>query len=109
VQPQRAAFDNESYLSQRSGANGPEGYDTVLGLMDLVRRTDLLKIVWKGTTVGGLAVKDSGRTCRLVRLFVEPRYQGMGIGWAAFKMVMEHYPDATRWELDTPSWPTRNH
>ena len=105
---QQAAFDSESQLYQRTSHGGPDGYDTLEGLKELMERTDLLKIVHDETT-GGVAVIDSAGSCRMVRIFIDPVHQGKGIGHEVFALLLERYPDAVKWELDTPSWSLRNH
>ena len=108
-QLQRAAFDAESERFHRSRPFGPEGYDSVSGQVDLMRRTDLYRITYRGSTVGGQAVTVSGGLGRLVRIFVGPPHQGKGIGRTALRLVMEMHPDVSKWELDTPDWSSRNH
>jgi GNAT superfamily N-acetyltransferase len=108
-QIQKAAFDEEARLFHRSEACGPEGYDTVSGQIALMQRTHFYKIMSDGAMVGGVAVIDSDRICRLVRIFMDPQNQGKGIGHAAFRSLMERYPTALKWELDMPSWSSRSH
>jgi GNAT superfamily N-acetyltransferase len=103
------AFDAEARRLHWSGPRGPEGYDDIEGQLDLIRRTSFFRIVLAGKTVGGVAIVDSGNKCRLVRIFVDPTHQGMGIGHVAILQLMERYPNAAIWELDTPSWSLRNH
>jgi GNAT superfamily N-acetyltransferase len=106
---QREAFDSGSADLHMSWAAGPDGYDTLDGMKDLSRCTDLLKIIYKGTTVGGAAVIDSGDSCRLVRMFLDPAHQGKGVGQRTFERLLERFPNANTWELDAPSWSLRNH
>jgi GNAT superfamily N-acetyltransferase len=106
---QRAAFDSESQTHQWTGQVGPDGYGNREGLKELMGRTDLFKIVQGEITVGGVAVVDSEDSCRLVRIFIDPVHQGKGIGHDVFALLLERYPDATVWKLDTPSWSLRNH
>jgi GNAT superfamily N-acetyltransferase len=108
-QLQRAAFDAESERFHRSRPFGPEGYDSVSGQVDLMRRTELYQIMFRGSAVGGLAVTVSGGAGRLVRIFVDPLHQGMGIGRTALELLTERHPDVSKWELDTPDWSSRNH
>lgn len=103
------AFDAEARTLHWPEPHGPEGYDDIEGQLDLMRRTSLFRIVLAGRTVGGAAIIDSGNKCRLVRIFVDPAYQGTGIGHIAFLQLVERYPNAAIWELDTPSWSLRNH
>jgi GNAT superfamily N-acetyltransferase len=105
---QRAAFDSESQLHQRTGHGGPDGYDTLEGIKELMERTDLFKIMHNETTIGGVSVIDSAESCRLVRIFIDPRHQGKDIGHKVFALLLERYPDAEIWKLDTPSWSLRN-
>ena len=35
------------------------------------------------------------------QLYILPEHQGKGFGQAAIAAVEAHYPDTTRWELDT--------
>jgi RimJ/RimL family protein N-acetyltransferase len=108
-QLQRAAFDAESERFHRSRPFGPEGYDIIYGLVDLMRRTELHRIMHRGSTVGGLAVTVSGSIGRLVRIFVDPSHQGMGIGRTALLQLMDRCPNVSKWELGTPDWSSRNH
>lgn len=107
-QLQRAAFDAESERFHRSGPFGPEGYDSIAGMVDLMGRTELHRIMYRGSTVGGLAVKVSGSVGRRVRIFVDPPHQGMGIGRTALLLLTDRYPNTTKWELNTPDWSSRN-
>lgn len=42
------------------------------------------------------------------RIFVEPVYQGRGIGQEAFRQVYRLHPDVARWRLGTPEYAARN-
>lgn len=106
---QRSAFLDEARGLHRSVDCGPKGYDRLDGQIALLRNTDLFKILCHGHTVGGVAVADSGGRCRVVRLFVDPSHQRMGIGHAVFPLLYQLYPNALQWTLDTPSWSVCNH
>ena len=106
---QGEAFDSESARCGRAGPGGPEGYDNEKGMLGLMTVSDVLRIDHHGRTVGGVAVTNSETRCRLVRIFVDPGNQGRGIGHLAFDRLLERYRDAAVWELDTPSWSSRNH
>ena len=106
---QHEAFDAESLMFHRTGPGGPAGYDTIEGQIDLMKRTDFLKIEHDGHIVGGLAVAVSPGRCRMVRIFIDPSYQGRGIGQKAVGLMFLRYPSEVVWELDTPSWSLRNH
>jgi len=42
-------------------------------------------------------------------IYVDPDYQGRGIGKEIFRQVFRRHPNAKRWTLETPVWATRNH
>jgi GNAT superfamily N-acetyltransferase len=109
AQIQRRAFDSEAAANGWNGPAGPEGYDTENGMLALMEGTEVLRIDLSGATVGGMVVINSGTVCRLVRIFVEPEHQRKGIGHRAFGLLLERYPAAAAWELDTPAWSKKNH
>lgn len=63
-------------------------------------------ILKDGARIGGVNVAvradAEGHTVHWISpLFILPRYQGQGIGWAAIQHVFRLYPDAVCWRLDT--------
>ena len=49
-----------------------------------------------------------GNHYELGRIYIDPAYQGQGIGAIAMRWIETAFP-ARRWTLDTPGWATRNH
>ncbi|MHA2071975.1 MAG: GNAT family N-acetyltransferase [Candidatus Thorarchaeota archaeon] len=89
---------------------GPMGYDSV----DVHRRDatrewlDYLKVLYDGRIVGGMRVyKMNTNHYEIMGVFVDPEYHRKGIGKRSFEIVMEMYPDAKKWTLDTPDWNIR--
>lgn len=52
---------------------------------------------------------ETENTCHLARIFIDPRYQNLGIGKKVMIMLESLYPNAKRWSLDTPFKNLRNH
>ncbi|MBU1226476.1 MAG: GNAT family N-acetyltransferase [Actinobacteria bacterium] len=105
-------------LSQRSfdsdieigapGPGGPPGYDDPAWQRRMMQAGDYYCLLVEGAPVGGAIVfAKGGGACELARLFVEPSRCRRGIGTAAVRLLMERYPQATRWILDTPAWNPR--
>ncbi len=66
------------------------------------------KILLDESVVGGAIVFYNGKgNYYLGRIFIDPDVQHQGIGMQSMEMVMERYPNAHRWLLDTPRWNIR--
>ena len=50
---QCAAFDSEAQMYLMTSHRGPDGYDTLEGIKELMERADLFKIAHNDTIVGG--------------------------------------------------------
>ncbi len=60
--------------------------------------------------MGGIIVTISGKSYgRIDRIFVEPVYQGKGIGSNVIKLIEEEYPSIRIWDLETSSRQLNNH
>ena len=63
---------------------------------------------WKNNR--GIIVTISGKSYgRIDRIFVEPVYQGKGIGSYVIKLIEEEYPSIRIWDLETSSRQLNNH
>ena len=109
----KRAFDDDAqkYLGQPEG--GPDGYDNG----DFFRKWvfgEAGGIGWKnmldGRITGAFILWDmpDGNNF-LGNIFVDPAMQNLGIGTKAWQFIEETYPNAISWQLDTPTWATRNH
>ena len=67
-------------------------------------------IVNCGQVVGGVAVRVDKETKKnsLDLIFVNEEYLGKGIGYKAWKMIEELYPDTKVWETHTPHFMMKN-
>lgn len=107
------AFDDDAqkHLGQEKG--GPPGYDNgdffrewLFGYEETVG----YKVIADGKAIGGMIVWifDHGKNT-LGTMFVDPAYQDKGIGSQMWAFIEETYPEAKKWQLDTPNWATKNH
>jgi GNAT superfamily N-acetyltransferase len=103
----RLAFDSDRDFGA-PGPGGPPGYDDPGWQEQMMVQGDYFAIAFGGTLVGGAIVFAIGpRHCELGRIFIDPAWHRRGIGRRAVAMVMEVYPAAKRWTLDTPAWNER--
>ena len=105
----RRTFDDDlrRFLGKEFG--GPPGYDSVPWQARMIRQGRYVKILADGVLVGGLIVFPMGGAhYELGRIYIDPAYQGQGLGAIAMGWIETAFP-ARRWTLDTPGWATRNH
>jgi RimJ/RimL family protein N-acetyltransferase len=105
----KRAFDSDIEHGA-PGPGGPLGYDSSEHQKRMIENTsgNYLKILYDGKIVGGTtAYKISDTHYEIFNVFVDPEYHRKGIGKESFKLIMEKYPEAKRWTLDTPDWNTR--
>jgi len=105
----KRAFDSDEHVGA-PGPGGPPGYDSPDHQRKLIENEsgDYLKILYEGKIVGGTTVWKIGDThYEIFNVFVDPDYHRKGIGRESFRLIMEKYPQAKRWTLDTPDWNTR--
>jgi len=97
----KRAFDSDVEHGA-PGEGGPPGYDSPDHQRQMIENKsgDYLKI---GTTVWPV----SNTHHEIFNVFVDPDYHRKGIGKESFRLIMEKYPHAKRWTLDTPEWNTR--
>ncbi|MHA2046677.1 MAG: GNAT family N-acetyltransferase [Candidatus Thorarchaeota archaeon] len=105
----KRAFESDVDVGS-SVKGGPLGYDSV----EEHRRhakidwLDYLKVLYDGKLVGGLRVYRLGPGhYEIMGVFIDPDYHRKGIGKKSFELVLEKYPDAKKWTLDTPDWNVR--
>jgi len=105
----KRAFDSDEFVGA-PGPGGPPGYDSPEHQKKLIEHPagDYLKILYEGKIVGGTTVwRISDSHHEIFNVFVDPEYHRKGIGRESFRLIMEKYPQARRWTLDTPDWNTR--
>lgn len=89
---------------------GPPGYDSVDWQVELMGSHLYYKITDENTIIGGfyLSKLDSGKY-ELVRLFVAPSYQEMGVGTMVLKYIEEIFDDLEILELEASDFRKDNH
>lgn len=68
------------------------------------------KIVNNNKIIGGTVIFDN-KNCiyTLGAIFIDPTFQNQGIGQQVISMIEDKFPDAKKWNLDTPYLSFRNH
>ncbi|MBN8191253.1 GNAT family N-acetyltransferase [Bacillus sp. NTK074B] len=88
----------------------PPGYDSIEMNTYMIRELDYYKVFYNGTIVGGLIVTVVGkRHGRIDRIFIDPYYQGRGIGSQVMKIMEGNFPHVVSWELETSGLQLSNH
>lgn len=91
-----------------TGEGGPPGYDSPQWQAMMMKKADYYALVANGRIIGGAIVfrRKAGRY-HLGRIFIDPEFHRKGVGIKAMRMVLDRYPYARRWTLETPPWNTR--
>jgi GNAT superfamily N-acetyltransferase len=110
VQVQIASFHYDSVLYPGIEIGGPPGYDSVDVFRAKIAEDECYKILLQDRIVGGLILfaRDAVNH-HLDVIFIDPDYQGHGIGTQALRFMEASYPGVQVWTLDTPAWAVRNH
>jgi GNAT superfamily N-acetyltransferase len=107
------SFDDDARKHLGVEKGGPEGYDNG----DFFRKWLFgyewsvgYKAISDSKIIGGTIVWifDNGKNI-LGTIFVDPVYQDLGIGSRMWEFVESKYPDTKSWQLETPSFATKNH
>lgn len=106
------AFDHDTRIHLGKEKGGPDGYDNgqCLRKWGLNSPTESFKVFLNGTLIGGVIVwiRENGRNY-LGTIFIDPPFQGRGIGTKIWKLIESAYPDTKSWMTDTPGFAKRNH
>ncbi|MES5866745.1 GNAT family N-acetyltransferase [Bacillus cereus group sp. RP32] len=88
----------------------PPGYSSVEMMKYSIEELDSFKVIVDEKIIGGIIVTISGKSYgRVDRIFVDPVYQGKGIGSHVIKLIEEEYPNIRIWGLETSSRQINNH
>lgn len=107
------AFDDDAKKHLGAEKGGPEGYDDgeffhkwLFGYEWTVG----YKAILDGRIIGAIIVWifDTQKNT-LGTIFVDPEYQDRGVGAKIWAFVESMYPDTKSWQLETPSFATKNH
>lgn len=89
---------------------GPPGYDSVERQVELMNSHIYYKIVDEDKLMGGFYIHPNGKGhYEIVRLFIEPSYQGKGIGSATMKYIEGLFDDLEILELEASDFREDNH
>ena len=103
----RRAFDGDVALGA-PGPGGPPGYASAQWQAQMMVVGRYHAVTVDGALAGGAIVFGMGPGhYELGRIFLDPVWQGRGIGKQAMALLFTTYPQARRWTLDTPVWNRR--
>ena len=90
--------------------DGPPGYDSPERQKELMKSSLYYKIIDEKRIIGGfyIEIKNKGHY-DIVRLFVDPSYQGKGIGTMALKYIETLFEDIEILELEASDFRKDNH
>lgn len=98
------AWDVEKY------GMGPPKYDSLEDLLVAISKAKYYTISYNDNIVGGFSLYDMGsQHFELGSIYIDPEYQGKGIGQQAISYMEQSYPEVRKWTLDTPYLSFRNH
>jgi len=93
-----------------SGEGGPPGYNLDAWQVQMMGYEPIIyyKILREDIIIGGIIVWVQGEgKYNLCRIFIDPDFHNQGIGTHAMKFILQTFPDAKVWTLDTPVWNVR--
>ena len=89
---------------------GPPGYDSAERQIEIMNSHIYYKILDEDKIIGGFYIRQIGTGCyEIVRVFVEPSYQGKGIGSKALEYIEESLADLEILELEASNFRKDNH
>ncbi|MDW0117468.1 GNAT family N-acetyltransferase [Sporosarcina thermotolerans] len=88
----------------------PPGYSSNEMTKYMIRELEYFKVLHDNEVIGGIIITISGKSFgRIDRIFVDPNYQGKGIGSKAINFIEEAFPYVRTWDLETSSKQINNH
>ncbi|ELA8172077.1 GNAT family N-acetyltransferase [Vibrio parahaemolyticus] len=93
-------------IDQKLCGSGPPGYDDHEYQLKAMKRYSYYVIKHKSDVVGGFYFSVEQDSLKLLRLFVAPTHQGLGIGTFALDFLLEIARPGTVIELETPTFST---
>ena len=100
VQIQKAAFEPD----RQACGDGPPGYDCCEHQLAALNRYSYYAIKYSDEIIGGFYFELDSSRLHLIRLFVDPPYQGSGTGKAALRFLSEVIGNTGVIELETPTF-----
>jgi GNAT superfamily N-acetyltransferase len=88
----------------------PPGYSSLEVTKYMIEELNYYKILYRDEIAGGIIVTVSGQSYgRIDRIFVNPVYQGKGIGSKIIELIEQEFPQVRAWDLETSSRQLNNH
>lgn len=88
----------------------PPGYTSIEMTKYMIRELEYFKILRDKEIVGGIIITISGASYgRIDRIFIDPNYQGNGIGSRAINLIEDEFPNVRTWDLETSGRQINNH
>lgn len=88
----------------------PPGFDSLSANEYMWRELDYYKVSRNQELIGGIIVTMTGSYYgRIDRIFIDPDYQGTGIGSFVMQHIEGLYPDVRLWDLETSARQLSNH
>jgi len=88
----------------------PPGYESIKMTQYMIKELNYFKIKYDEKIVGGIIVTVSGKSfARIDRIFIDPSYQGKGIGTRVIHLIEQEFPRVRTWDLETSSKQINNH
>jgi uncharacterized protein YjbI with pentapeptide repeats len=88
----------------------PPGYSSLEVTKYMIEELKYYKIMYRDEIIGGIIVTVSGQSYgRIDRVFVNPVYQGKGVGSKAIGFIEKEFPHVRAWDLETSSRQLNNH
>ncbi|MHA7578952.1 GNAT family N-acetyltransferase [Paenibacillus vandeheii] len=88
----------------------PPGYSSVRMHSYVIREWDYYVIECDGCAIGGVSVNVLGsKHVRLDKIFIDPIWQGRGIGSQVIRLVEAEFPEIGIWKLETSGRQRDNH
>lgn len=104
---QKRAYVQEAELNDNN-FNIPPMLQTIESMRSDFSGNTILKAIIRNQIVGSVRAKQVDTTCFIGRLFVEPIYQGKGIGKKLLQSIENFFPDVSAYELFTGLRSLRN-
>lgn len=88
----------------------PPGYSSIKMTKYMIRELEYFKVLMDKEIVGGIIITISGKCYgRIDRIFIDPNYQGKGIGSRVINLIEDEFTNVRNWDLETSSRQINNH
>lgn len=89
---------------------GPPDYDSLEGMIKLIKEENYFKILDKEKIIGGIRVRDNGEGQYWIgAIYIYMISQNKGVGTKVMKLLFDEFKDAKKWSLETSYLNFRNH